>query len=167
MFSIKQKCGVMLVSMLVSLSTIDGSYEPKVLSAPLEGMALGNVYLSMAGGKILMQGALARKFGWIVQNLSEHVGLKREKPLTIPVPKVAMEGIRNCLNAIIEDPTHERLQFEVLSDLNLKDFADLLIYSWFLKVSDLLLVAVPEFVHRLKTEHLDTFVSCQESRWPW
>ncbi len=157
MFSVQKKSVFMLLSMLVSLSTMDGSYQPKVLSAPLEEKALGNVYLSMTGGKILMQGPLARKFGWIVQNLSDHSGLRREKPLTVPIPKAAMEGIRNCLNAIIEDPTHERLQFEVLSDLNLKDFADLLIYSWFLQVSDLVLVAAPEFVNRLKTEHLDTF----------
>ena len=157
MFSIQKKCGVMLVSMLLCLSTIDGSYQPEVLSTPLEEKELGNVYLTMTGGKILMQGSLARKFGWIVQNLSDQSGLKREKPLVVPIPKAAMEGVRNCLDAIIDDPSHERLQFEVLSDLAIKDFADLLMYSWFLQVSDLLLVAAPEFVNRLKTEHLDSF----------
>lgn len=118
MFLIQQKCAVALVSGLLSILTINGSYKPLALTAQAEERALGNVYVSMPGGKILMQGPLAQKFGWIVQNLSDKAGLKREQPLVVPVPKAVMEQLRSCLNAIIEDPTHERLQFEVLSDLN-------------------------------------------------
>lgn len=144
-------------SMCLIVAATHGSYDPRALKVSLETQALGNVYLSLPGGKILMQGDLAKKFGWIMQRVGEQAGLKRDKPLFVPVPKPKLDEIRNCMNAIVEDPSYERLQFEVLSDLSLADFADLLIYSWFLQVSDLLLVAAPEFVERIKGDGLDSF----------
>ncbi len=145
---------ILLTSVLFYGMSVYACYVPQVIADKEE--SLGNVYLKALDRPVFIKGELACLSRWIKEHVSQKVGLDSKSPLSVLIDRETIKQIRDCMGAIIED-NHEQLQYEILGDLGIRELANLIIYSWYLKIDRLLLIAGKEFVELLSSEQLDNF----------